>query len=79
MKTARKIIRRPDLKGKTGLTDRTIDRMEAAGEFPQRVKLSANSIGWFEDEVDAWLEALPRGGIDAPTHAIEARLARSGG
>ena len=31
-----------------------------AGTFPAPVKLSARKIGWYEDEVDAWEESLPR-------------------
>ena len=75
----RHIIRRPAVETKTGLVSRTIDRLEKAGEFPQRVRLASNSVGWFSDEVDAWLDARPRGGVDAPARAIEARMARSGG
>ena len=33
-----------------------VDRLEKAGNFPRRIKLGANSVAWFEDEVDAWLE-----------------------
>ena len=29
--------------------------------FPQPVRLSARSVGWFEHEVDAWLDSRDRG------------------
>lgn len=77
--TTRTIIRRPQLEEVTGCSSRTIDRLEKKGAFPQRVKLASNSVGWYSDEVGAWIDARPRGGVDAPSHAIEARLARSGG
>lgn len=42
-----------------------IDRLEKAGEFPQRVKLGNNRVGWLEEEIDDWLQQR----IDARTHA----------
>ena len=33
-----------------------IARLEKAGEFPKRVKLGANRVGWVEQEVLDWLE-----------------------
>lgn len=31
-----------------------------AGEFPAPVQISPHRIGWFEDEIDAWVAALPK-------------------
>ena len=31
-----------------------------AGKFPAPVQLGPNSVGWFEDEIEAWLAARPR-------------------
>jgi len=33
-----------------------IARLEAAGEFPKRVRLGSNRVGWVEDEVLQWLQ-----------------------
>ena len=33
-----------------------VGRLEAAGKFPQHIALGANSIAWFEDEIDDFLE-----------------------
>jgi prophage regulatory protein len=33
-----------------------ITRLEAAGKFPLHIDVGENSIGWFEDEVDDFLE-----------------------
>jgi prophage regulatory protein len=33
-----------------------IARLEAAGQFPKRVQLGANRVGWVEDEVLDWLQ-----------------------
>jgi predicted DNA-binding transcriptional regulator AlpA len=40
--------------------------MEAAGQFPRRVKLSQAASAWIESEIDAWAAdriAVSRGGV----------------
>jgi prophage regulatory protein len=32
-----------------------IRRLEEAGKFPERIRLSPQKIAWFEDEILAWL------------------------
>ena len=34
-----------------------IARLEAAGQFPKRVQLGCNRVGWIEEEVLDWLQA----------------------
>ena len=34
-----------------------IARLEAAGQFPKRVKLGVNRVGWLEEEVQEWLQS----------------------
>ncbi len=34
-----------------------IARLEIAGQFPKRVKLGNNRVGWLEEEVLGWLQA----------------------
>ena len=34
-----------------------IGRLEKADQFPKRVKIGANSVGWIEQEIDDWLAA----------------------
>ena len=31
-----------------------------AGKFPAPITLGGNSVGWYADEIDAWLAARPR-------------------
>jgi prophage regulatory protein len=38
-----------------GLRRSTIYRMQANGQFPQRVKIGARAVGWIEREVQEWL------------------------
>jgi prophage regulatory protein len=57
---SRRILRLPAVLARTGDSKSTIRRKELAGIFPRRIQTGPNSVGWFEDEVDAYLEALPR-------------------
>lgn len=45
----------------------TLWRLERKGQFPQRIQVSANRVGWFADEVEAWLESRHRVGQPANT------------
>lgn len=38
-----------------GLSDSSIYRLEKKGEFPKRIRLSANRVGYRREEVFAWL------------------------
>jgi prophage regulatory protein len=39
----------------TGLRKTKIYELQAEGAFPMRVKLTSHSVGWLENEVQAWL------------------------
>jgi len=58
----RRILRIRTVRERTGLSRSTIHTMEAAGEFPRRIELGARSVGWYEDEVAAWIESRQRKG-----------------
>lgn len=34
-----------------------VDRLEAAGRFPKRVRLGEHRVAWVEEEVTAWINA----------------------
>ena len=55
---ARNIIRLPQVKRRIGMGETQIEAAMARGEFPKPVKIfeSGRAIGWFEDEIDAYLE-----------------------
>ena len=69
--TPRRIIRGPVVENRTGKSRVGIWRGVRAGTFPAPVELGPNSIGWYEDEIDAWLAARPRRtyGASAPAAA----------
>jgi prophage regulatory protein len=50
-----RIIRKPELFNKVGLSDASVWRAEKEGKFPKRLILGGNSCGWLESEIDAWL------------------------
>lgn len=51
-----KILSKKQLKDYVVYSMQHIARLEAAGQFPKRVRLGANRVGWIEQEVMAWLE-----------------------
>ncbi len=60
MNTPRRIIDGKEVERRTvkGRIQRWRD--VKAGTFPAPVELGPNRIGWFEDEIDAWLASRPR-------------------
>jgi prophage regulatory protein len=56
-----KILRTPDVVRLTGLSRVTLWRLERSKKFPARLQLTANSVGWRDDEVMQWIESRPRG------------------
>lgn len=53
------IIRKPQVKKITDLSDTTIWRLEKAKKFPCRRRLSSSACGWLLSEVLAWVRDLP--------------------
>ena len=43
----------------TGLSRMTIYRLELAGEFPKRRRLSKNSVAWLDTDIVQWAESRP--------------------
>lgn len=54
-----RIIRRPEVRAITGLTDSVLDREVKSGRFPAPFKLlpdpRARAVGWSERAVRAWV------------------------
>lgn len=51
------IARPRDLPYLTGLSRTTIWRLERAGEFPRRIRLSAGAVGYRMADIQAWLDS----------------------
>jgi prophage regulatory protein len=56
----RRILRGPEVEERTGKGRVQRWRDVRAGKFPAPVQLGPNSIGWWEDEIEAWLAERPR-------------------
>ena len=69
-RTGRRLLTFADLKAR-GIpwTRMHVGRLEAAGKFPQHIDLGANSIAWFEDEIDDLLEAKAAARVQQKTKA----------
>jgi prophage regulatory protein len=63
----RAIIKRAELRRRVPFTLVHIWRLEQTDDFPQRIQLGTNAVGWFEDEVDAWVASRIRGGGRFPS------------
>jgi prophage regulatory protein len=50
------IVRPRDLPDLTGLSRTTIWRLERAGLFPQRIRLSAGAVGYRISEIRVWAD-----------------------
>lgn len=51
------VLRTQQLREYIGLSRTTIWRLEKSGQFPKRVRLGQNSVGWLKGDVDSWLES----------------------
>ena len=51
------ILRLPAVIKKTGLGRTTIYHLVKSGNFPQKIQLTSRTVGFYESEIDAWLES----------------------
>jgi len=52
-----KLLRRPEVEARTGLSRSTIYAWMKDGEFPAPVALGARLVAWRESDIREWLEA----------------------
>jgi prophage regulatory protein len=70
-----KILRLPSVKAITGLSRSSIYKKVSDGTFPVPVRLGvgARAVGWYECQVNEWLESLS---ATAPAAVLEAPQSR---
>ena len=73
-----RILKLKEIEGITALSRTTMWRLERAGNFPARIHLSDNSVGWDEAEVLAWVASRPRG-LSATTRQFSRASATADG
>ena len=52
-----RILSKRQLKELVLYSPQHVARLEKAGQFPKRVQLGPNRVGWVEDEVLDWLQS----------------------
>lgn len=52
-----RILSKRQLKELVLYSPQHVARLEKAGQFPKRVQLGPNRVGWVEDEVVDWLQS----------------------
>lgn len=60
-----RVLRKREVADRLGVSIMTIWRWEKSNDFPKRVQLGSGSVGYLEDEVDAWLNAKAAERCDA--------------
>ena len=50
-----RILRKPAVLTRIGVSDTTLWRMVKAGRFPAPVRLSPGTVGWHESDVSEWM------------------------
>jgi prophage regulatory protein len=57
---AGRILRLKQVQDRTGLCRSAIYQLQAEKRLPRSVKISARAVGWYEAEVQRWVEERPR-------------------
>lgn len=75
------ILRLPAVCRATGLGRSMVYQLEAANQFPRRIKIGARAVGWIEAEIQSWLAeriTTSRGAVDLPVERSDSgrRFAR---
>ncbi|MGF7210088.1 putative DNA-binding transcriptional regulator AlpA [Skermanella aerolata] len=52
-----RLLRKKDVLKQVGISAMTLWRLETAGQFPKRVQIGTNSVGYVGAEIDAWIAA----------------------
>ena len=50
-----RFLREPEVRRLTGLSRTTRWRLERAGKFPRRRRISENAVAWAASEINAWI------------------------
>jgi len=64
-----RILSKRQLKELVLYSPQHVARLEKAGQFPKRVQLGPNRVGWVEDEVLDWLQQQLDGREEPKRHS----------
>ncbi|WP_370870384.1 helix-turn-helix transcriptional regulator [Hydrogenophaga sp.] len=54
---ATRILRRPEVLQRVGLSRTAVYNLQKAGAFPAHVLITPRCAGWLEAEIDEWIES----------------------
>ena len=49
------VLRRPQVETRTGLSRSSLYALIASGRFPAPIRLTPNTVGWLEHEIERWI------------------------
>ncbi|MEZ5566502.1 MAG: AlpA family transcriptional regulator [Gammaproteobacteria bacterium] len=52
-----RLLRRPEVKHRTGLSTSTLYELMARNQFPRPIQLTTRTVAWSESSVDSWIRA----------------------
>jgi prophage regulatory protein len=55
-----RMIRFSGVRDRTGLSRSTVWRLERKGAFPKHHRISPNTVGWLEHEIEEWIQTRVR-------------------
>ena len=50
-----RLLRIPQVMQQTGQKKTMLYELQKVGSFPMRIQITSNSVGWIEEEVNAWI------------------------
>lgn len=53
---SKRLLRRPEVESRTGLSTSAIYEKMAQSEFPKPIRISKRSVAWIESEVDCFID-----------------------
>lgn len=56
-----RVLRRPEVENRTGLSRSSIYKFMAEGNFPKPFKLAPRAVGWRESDIDNWIKSRTTG------------------
>ena len=51
-----KLLSKRQVKEIVSLSPAHIDRLEKRGDFPTRIRISVNRVGWIDAEIEEWVQ-----------------------
>ena len=50
-----RLLRKPAVIDRVGLSETTLWRLERAGRFPKSIRISPGAVAWRESDIEAWI------------------------